>query len=123
MVPTRANCGASGSFLRTTAVLTIAGSAATAEGGGRRDGEKIGRSRVADNWVNGIAHSGLALCTRSGARPVGGATTRTVVTCGTSGAAVTTAARGLGIVGKIGVQGVAGRRGRRCAGDIEGQRK
>src|ERR1700722_3302155 len=82
MVPTRTSCGASGSFLRATGALTIAGSAATAEGGGRRDGEKIGRSRVADNWANGIAHSGLALCTRSGAGPVGGATTRTAVTAG-----------------------------------------
>src|ERR1700722_1402917 len=86
MVPTKASCGASGSFLRTTGALTVAGSAATAEGGGRRDGEKIGRSRVADNWANGIAHKGLALCARSGAGPVGGATMRTVVTGGVGGA-------------------------------------
>ena len=67
--------------------LTIAGSAATAVGGGRRDGEKIGRSRVADNCADGIAHKGLALCARSGVG--GGATTRTVVTGGTTGTAIT----------------------------------
>src|ERR1700688_962810 len=89
MVPTRASCGTSGSLLRPVGALTIADSAATAAGGGRRDGEKIGRSRVVDNCVNGIAHSGLALSARSGAGAVGGATTRTVVTGGATGTAVT----------------------------------
>lgn len=44
----------------------VAGTAATAGGGGRRDGEKIGRSRVFDKEVSGTAHSGLALTARSG---------------------------------------------------------
>src|ERR1700683_4343319 len=87
MVPTRASGGVSGPFFRTVGALTIAGSAATAADGGRRDGEKIGRSRVADNWANGIAHRGLALSARSGAG--GGATTRTVVTGGATGTTIT----------------------------------
>jgi hypothetical protein len=35
------------------------GAAITGGGGGRRDGEKIGRSRVADKALNGTAHKGL----------------------------------------------------------------
>src|SRR5260370_20343052 len=46
------------------------GTDATAEGGGRRDDEKIGRSRVFDNTASGTAQSGLALGLRSAA--VGG---------------------------------------------------
>jgi hypothetical protein len=40
--------------------VSIAG-ASTATGGGRRDGEKSGRSRVADRLANGIAATGLPL--------------------------------------------------------------
>ena len=35
-------------------------------GGGRRDGEKIGRSRVVDRFESGISQSGLGLSMRSG---------------------------------------------------------
>src|ERR1700721_4397432 len=87
VVPTKASGGVSRPFFRCVGALTSAGSAATAAGGGRRDGEKIGRSRVADNWANGIAHRGLALSARSGVG--GGATTRTVVTGGATGIAIT----------------------------------
>ena len=53
--------------------------------GGRRDGKKIGRSRVAENCLIGIAHSGLALRGRSaGAFGVAGGmvTSTTVVVMG-----------------------------------------
>src|SRR6516165_10834341 len=64
-VPTSDNCGRS-----TPRSLGGAGSAsATATGadagGGLRDAEKIGRSRVFDNVVSGMPHSGLALFARS----------------------------------------------------------
>src|SRR4029077_13882774 len=36
-------------------------------GGGRRDGEKIGRSRVVDSLKSGISQSGLGLSVRWGA--------------------------------------------------------
>src|SRR5579871_847975 len=40
--------------------------AATAGGGGRRDGEKIGLSRVLDKLLSGVSQSGLGLSVRSG---------------------------------------------------------
>src|SRR5882757_8480622 len=91
MVPTKDNGGGSISFLRGGGGLTGVGSAATASGGGRREGENIGRSRVPDNCVSGTPHSGLALSVRCGV--AGGAVTRTVVTgseaVGDSGSGVT----------------------------------
>src|SRR6516225_11473776 len=80
MVPTSDSCGRStrggigggGSF--ATGIATTAG------GGGRRDGEKIGRSRVPDRLVSGISHSGLALIVRSGAG--GGASGGRTITAG-----------------------------------------
>jgi hypothetical protein len=42
------------------------GTGATAGGGGRREGEKIGRSRVVASVASGIVHRGLALLARSG---------------------------------------------------------
>jgi len=53
--------------------------------GGRRDGRKIGRSRVMENCLSGISHSGLALSVRSvaGAFGVaGGMVTSTTVVAG-----------------------------------------
>jgi len=76
MVPTRVSWGRSGSLgLGTAATFGIA-AGATAGGGGRRDGEKIGRSRVMGNCESGIAHNGLALSARSdaGATGAGGET-------------------------------------------------
>src|SRR5713101_3411660 len=71
MVPTRVSCGRSGSLgLGTAATFGIA-AGATAGGGGRRDGEKIGRSRVMGNCESGIAHNGLALNARSDAAATG----------------------------------------------------
>ena len=66
MVPTSASCGrpADAGFGRGGAFGAVAN--ATVGGGGRRDAEKIGRSRVFDNVASGIVQSGLAL----GARPV-----------------------------------------------------
>src|SRR5579862_8888509 len=64
IVPTSDNGGCSGSFgLGTTtfATVTVDGGGA----GGRRDGRKIGRSRVTVNCLSGIPHSGLALSGRS----------------------------------------------------------
>src|ERR1700748_1691009 len=67
IVPTRASCGCSGSFrfggATTLATVTVDGGGA----GGRRDGRKIGRSRVTVNCLSGIPHSGLALSGRSAA--------------------------------------------------------
>ena len=51
-VPTRARRGRLGSLPR----MDCCGAAA---GGGRRDGEKIGRSRAAVNDAMGIAHNGF----------------------------------------------------------------
>src|SRR5262245_18302353 len=78
IVPTSDSCGRSGSRRFDGGGATTAGWAATALGGGRREGEKIGRSLVTVNLVNGIAHSGLALkvCCGGGADR-GGVTTRT----------------------------------------------
>jgi hypothetical protein len=77
MVPINESGGRSGSFgFGTTAAGFATGIKATAAAGGRRDDEKIGRSRVPDNAVNGIAHNGLprsaGSCTGAGA---GGVTT------------------------------------------------
>src|ERR1700761_8343956 len=78
MVPTSDSDGGSICTLPGGGGLTGAGLSATATGGGRREGEKIGRSRVPDNCVSGTPHSGLALSACCGA--AGGAVTRTVVT-------------------------------------------
>jgi hypothetical protein len=63
MVPTSASCGRS-----TRAGFGAGGALASgntvAGGGGRRDDEKIGRSRVLDKVASGIAQSGLALGAR-----------------------------------------------------------
>src|ERR1700731_3249555 len=75
MVPTRESWG--GSIFRG-GDLASTGSAAIAAGGGRREGEKIGRSRVTENRLSGTAHNGLALGGRAG--EPGGATTPTAVT-------------------------------------------
>src|SRR5882724_9399054 len=82
MVPTRDNCGGAISFFRGGGGDLTGACSATAGGGGRLDGEKIGRSRVTDNCVSGMAHNGLALGVRSGATwgAAWGAATRTVVT-------------------------------------------
>jgi hypothetical protein len=77
MVPTSESCGRS-----TRAGFGAGGASAstdTAAGdGGRRDDEKIGRSRVFDKVASGIAQSGLAL--RSlGSAAVGAATTGEIV--------------------------------------------
>jgi len=67
-------------------------------GGGRRDGEKIGRSRVLDSVASGIAQSGLALSGRG--RGAGfGNTGRTWIGAGVShidGAGGPSAGRGAG---------------------------
>src|SRR5580692_5190628 len=85
MVPTRESCGCSGSFgfggATTFATVTIDAAGA----GGRRDGKKIGRSRVTENCLSGIAHSGLALRGRSADAPgVAGGTSTTEGTDETS---------------------------------------
>jgi hypothetical protein len=77
MVPTNASCGRStrGGFGGGDGFATATG--ATAGGGGRREAEKIGRSRVFDNVASGIAHSGLALsaCSGGGGGAAGARTT------------------------------------------------
>jgi hypothetical protein len=65
--------------LGTAATFGIA-AGATAGGGGRRDGEKIGRSRVMGNCESGIAHNGLALSARSDAGAAGGGEETTTCT-------------------------------------------
>src|SRR5579863_8234742 len=84
MVPTKESCGRSGSFGLGRAATLGAKTGATAGAGGRRDGEKIGRSRVAENWASGMAQSGLALSARSavGAAGAGGTTTCTTAAAG-----------------------------------------
>jgi hypothetical protein len=71
-VPIKESCGRSGSFgFGATAAGFATGIEATGGAGGRRDDEKIGRSRVPGNAVNGIAHNGLprsaGSCTGAGA--------------------------------------------------------
>src|SRR4029077_20215424 len=61
MVPTKVSCGRSGSFDLGTATTFGAIVGVTAGAGGRREGEKIGRSRVTANCESGMAHNGLAL--------------------------------------------------------------
>src|SRR6266478_1542372 len=61
MVPIRESCGRSCCFGACTGRLVAAAVTGSAAGGGRRDGEKIGRSRVADSCLSGIPHSGLPL--------------------------------------------------------------
>src|SRR6516164_9559027 len=78
MVPTSENGGGSISCLRGGGGFSGTGSLTTTAGGGRREGEKIGRSRVTGNCVSGMPQSGLALCARSG--EACGAATRIVVT-------------------------------------------
>jgi hypothetical protein len=65
-VPTSASCGRSAltGFGRGGGAAAT-GTGATA-GGGRREGEKIGRSRVVASVASGIVHRGLALLARSG---------------------------------------------------------
>src|ERR1700726_1709300 len=77
MVPTKESGGRSGSRGLGTAATFGTAAGATAGAGGRRDDEKIGRSRVPDNAVSGMAHNGLALSARSGtgAGAVGAGTT------------------------------------------------
>src|SRR4030081_3659526 len=70
IVPTKESGVRSGSFGLDTAATFGTAAGATAGTGGRRDDEKIGRSRVPDNAVRGMAHSGLALSTRSDAGAV-----------------------------------------------------
>src|SRR5580704_17714993 len=60
MVPTSESCGRSGGFGACTGTATTTAAGATAVGGGRREAEKIGRSRVADSCLRGIPHNGLA---------------------------------------------------------------
>src|ERR1700722_9407056 len=86
MVPTRESCGCSGSFglggATTFATVMADGGGA----GGRRDGRKIGRSRVTLNCFTGVPHSGLALSGRSAAEAPpdvdGGMVTSTTVVVG-----------------------------------------
>ena len=51
-------CGPAG--FGGTLTGAAAGGPTTADVSGRREGEKIGRSRVLDNCLSGMAHSGLA---------------------------------------------------------------
>src|SRR5581483_9499958 len=53
--------------------------------GRRRDGEKIGRSRVVVSVASGIAHKGLALLARSGSAGFAGAVTLTTTGAGAAG--------------------------------------
>src|SRR3984957_20100580 len=84
IVPTSESCGCSGSFglgTQTFATVTIDVGGV----GGRRDGRKIGRSRVTENCLSGISHSGLALSVRSAAGAfgvAGGIVTSTTVGVG-----------------------------------------
>ena len=87
MVPTRLSCGRSGSLGFGTAIALGATTGATAGAGGRREGEKIGRSRVTCNCASGMAHNGLALGVRSAAGGVGGEGGGGTVTCTGVGAA------------------------------------
>src|ERR1700686_5287802 len=82
MVPTKESGGRSGSRGLGAAATFGTTAGATAGAGGRRDDEKIGRSRVPDNAVSGMAHNGLALSARSGTGAAGA-----VTTCTCSGAA------------------------------------
>src|SRR6202043_2433174 len=84
MVPTKESGGRSGSRGLGTAATFGTAAGATAGGIGRRDDEKIGRSRVPDNALRGIAHNGLSLSGRSGA---GAGAAGAVTTCTCSGAA------------------------------------
>src|SRR5271165_643410 len=59
IVPTRVNGGVSGATGWTTGVGGCAGAPATVGGGGRRDEENNGRSRVAESFEIGMAHKGL----------------------------------------------------------------
>ena len=82
MVPTSESCGRS-----TRAGFGAGGVVASADtvagGAGRRDEEKIGRSRVLDKVASGIAQSGLAL--RSlGSAEVGAATPSEIVSISAS---------------------------------------
>src|ERR1700761_6029356 len=73
------------SFLRGGG-RTTTGSALDATGAGRRDGEKIGRSRVPDNLASGTPHSGLALVGCGGAA---GCATAPALTAGCGAAGLT----------------------------------
>ena len=61
IVPTSASEGRSGTTGRGTCGAGSGDTAAPAAGGGRRLGEKIGRSRVAESVRKGTAQSGFPL--------------------------------------------------------------
>src|SRR5579872_1516397 len=70
IVPTKESCGCSGSFGFGGAIAFATVTVDCGGGvGGRRKGRKIGRSRVTENCLTGIAHSGLALSGRSADGP------------------------------------------------------
>ena len=83
MVPTSVSCGCSTrTGLGRGGGAATTGVGATAGGGGRREGEKIGRSRVVASVASGIAHKGLALRTRSGSSGFAGAAALTTISAG-----------------------------------------
>src|SRR5450756_1361231 len=91
-VPTKENFGPSGSFgLGTTAAGFTMGLEATAGAGGRRDDEKIGRSRVPDNAASGMTHIGLLALS---ARPSMGASGAPAACAGAAGLSEIPAAAG-----------------------------
>src|SRR5215831_12969568 len=59
IVPSNVIGGRSGSFGGGARTATGATKVGVAGGGGRREGEKIGRSRVIDNCLSGSAQSGF----------------------------------------------------------------
>src|SRR6202035_4495475 len=82
MVPTKESGGRSGSRGLGTAATFGTAAGATAGAGGRRDDEKIGRSRVSDNAASGMAHNGLLAL---GARPCIGASGAPAACAGAAG--------------------------------------
>src|SRR5277367_6567401 len=88
MVPTSESGGCSGSFGFGGTITLDTVTADVGNAGGRRDGKKMGRSRVTENCLSGIAHSGLAPSTRSAGAAVvdavmdGGMVTSTTVEVG-----------------------------------------
>src|SRR5258706_14428664 len=94
IVPTKESGGRSGSFGLDTAATFGTAAGATAGGGGRRDDEKIGRSRVPDNAVRGMAHNGLALSARSGTGVGAGGAVTTCTCAGAAGCAQMAGAAG-----------------------------
>src|ERR1700722_12722331 len=86
IVPTSESCGCSGSFGLGGATTFATVTADAGGAGGRRDGKKIGRSRVTVNCLSGLPHSGLALSGRSATEAPpgadGGMVTSTTVVAG-----------------------------------------